>query len=167
MLLTNQKLFHFTVHHNSFHNHPSKQVYWSDFHMTAKILLSYYGMALSSSTDRMISVLFKFWWIDPSEFWCSFLSLKWFHREIPEIVCGISYIPYGFGDKFDQKTKFQTFLFFIYVHVLTCTCIRIMQTFRKSKDKRKEGKRRKAGQNIRYNESCPEIFQNTCIIWTT
>jgi hypothetical protein len=38
-----------------------------------------------------------------------------------------------------------------------------MQPFRKSNDKRKEGKRRKADQNIKYNESCPEIFQNTCI----
>jgi hypothetical protein len=38
-----------------------------------------------------------------------------------------------------------------------------MQTFRKSNDKRKEGKGRKADQNITYNESCPEIFQNTCI----
>lgn len=41
-----------------------------------------------------------------------------------------------------------------------------MQTFRKGNDKRKEGKRRKADQNIKYNESCPEIFQNTCIKWT-
>ena len=34
-----------------------------------------------------------------------------------------------------------------------------MQTFRISNDKRKEGKRRKADQNIKYNESCPEILQ--------
>jgi hypothetical protein len=95
----------------------------------------------SGIIDRSFWILMQFFclWIEWSKFWfvksiCFFILLHYIflcviivhnrHHvghvdplKTPCIFCGISTISYGFGDKFDRKAKFQTFLFFIYVYM--------------------------------------------------